>query len=87
MHTAFVEVVIGGVIIGITHQNPHGVNILQLHAGPLIDVPVCQQSEGTVVEIPIHSVIEPADHGPSTIELPKLGQHMGCFPRQKCARY
>ena len=87
MYAAFVEVVIGGVMIGVTHQNLHSINILQLRAGLLIDIPVRQQSEGAVIEIPVCAVIEPADHDPSTIELPKLGQCMGCSPRQKCAQY
>ena len=87
MHAAFVEVMIGGVMIGVAHQNLHGINMLQLRVGPLINVPVCQQSEGAVIEIPVHAVIEPADDSPSTIELPKLGWHMGYSPRQKCARY
>ena len=87
MHATFVEVMIGGMMIGVAHQNLHGVDILQLRAGPLVDVPVCQQPEGTVVEIPVRAVIEPVDDGPSTIELPKLGRRMGYSPRQKCARY
>ena len=87
MHAAFVEVMIGGMMIGVAHQNPHGVNILELHAGLLINVPVRQQSEGAVKEIPVCAIIEPANQGPSTIELPKLGRRMGCSPRQKCARY
>ena len=28
MHTAFVKVMIGGMMIGVAHQNPHGVDIL-----------------------------------------------------------
>ena len=28
MHAAFVEVMIGGMMIGVTHQDPHGINIL-----------------------------------------------------------
>ena len=73
MHTAFVEVVIGGVMVGITDQNTHGVNVLQLRTGPLLDVPICQQSEGTVIEVPVCPIVEFADHEPSTIELQKLG--------------
>ena len=60
MHAAFVKVVIG---------NAYGINVLQLHTGPLLDVPVRQQSEGAVIEIPLHSIIELADHEPSTIKL------------------
>ena len=83
MHAAFVEVMIGGMMIGVAHQNLHGIDILQLRVGPLINVPVRQQPEGAVIEIPIRAVIEPVNHGPSTIELPKLGQRMGYSPRQK----
>ena len=69
MHTAFVEVVIGSVMVGITNQNAHSINVLQFHTGPLLDIPVCQQLEGTVIEVSICSIVEPADHEPSTIEL------------------
>ena len=69
MHTAFVKVVIGGVMVGITNQNVYSINVLQFCTGPLLDIPVCQQSEGTVVEVPVHSIVELADHEPSTIEL------------------
>ena len=69
MHAAFVKVVIGGVMVGITNQNAYSINVLQFCTGPLLDIPVCQQSEGSVVEVPVHSIVEPADHEPSTIEL------------------
>ena len=69
MHATFVKVVIGGMMVGITNQNVYGVNVLQLCMGLLLDIPVCQQSEVTVVEGPVCSIVEPADHEPSTIEL------------------
>ena len=58
MHTAFVKVVIGGMMVGITNQNAYGINVLQFRMGPLLDIPVCQQLEGTVVEVPIRSIVE-----------------------------
>ena len=33
MHSTFVKVVIGGVMVGITNQNVYGVNVLQLRMG------------------------------------------------------
>ena len=69
MHAAFVKVVIGGMMVGITNRNAYGINVLQLRTGSLLDVPVCQQSEDAVVEVPVCSIVELADHKPSTIEL------------------
>ena len=69
MHAAFVKVVIGGVMVGITNQNAYGISVLQLCMGLLLDIPVCQQSEGAVVKVPVCSIVKPADHEPSTIEL------------------